>query len=513
MDMGERAAASGKNLRTALVGQLLTVVLNFICRRIFIRLLGSEYMGLSGLCGHLLNLLSLLEPGFDGACAFALYRPLAYGDSVQASQICAFLRDVYRRISFLTLCAGLCLTPLAVTLSGDSIHSGRIVFIWVLSVADMSLSYLFSHRRVLPVSDQRAYVVTSNGYIFFIIGQAMRLFALAALGSFIAYFLAGIIAGILEELTLYIRVKRMYPLLSYRASPLAQHEKSVIYGQTRSLFFTKLGGIVTGSVDNMAVFAFLGLSAGAMYSNYTMLSGICLSFIGIMTSSVGASVGNLGAVSSGKRMERVFSVVFFAVFFVSGLLASALYFTYPIIVRLWLGREMVLGDAETALFCVSMLVSAIRRPFCVFIDGCGLFEKEKYKALVEAALGCVITLVFTPKMGICGVLTGQIASAAAFSLWYEPYILYKYGFGREMSRFLREVLCYIISLCLSFFLSGVLCNFSGDTGAGDIVVRILLCAAAFSSVFGILFFDSVNLKDALGYAARVFGTSKGKMSI
>lgn len=502
-----RSIASGKNLRTALVGQLLTVVLNFICRRIFIRLLGSEYMGFSGLCGHLLNLLSLLEPGFDGACAFALYRPLAFGDTVLASQICAFLQRVYRRISLITLAAGLLLTPIAVAVSGDSIDGGRTSVVWILSVMDMSLSYLFSHRRVLPVSDQRAYVVTSNGYAFFIVGQALRLFALAASGSFMAYFTSGMVAGFLEELTLYIRVRRMYPLISYRTNPLSPQEKSVIYGQVRSLFFTKLGGIVTGSVDNMAVFTFLGLSAGAMYSNYTMLSGICLSFIGIMTSSVGASVGNLGAQNGRKRMERVFSVVFFATFFASGLLASALYFTYPVIIRLWMGGKMVLGTAESALFCVSMFVSALRRPFGVFIDGCGLFSKEKYKALVEAALGCVITLLLAPRMGICGVLAGQIASGAAFSLWYEPYILYRYGFVSSARNFVRSAARYTVALCFAFFLSGVLCNFTDTRSVFDVITRILLCAVAFSTVFGILFFDSSVLCEALGYARKIFAVT------
>ncbi len=502
--MGERAAASGKNLRAALVGQLLTVILNFISRRIFIRLLGSEYMGLSGLCGHLLNFLSLLEPGFDAACAFALYRPLAFGDKILTAQICTYLQKIYRRVSLLTLTLGFALTPLALRLSGENIDRTGIVLIWLLSVSDMSLSYLFSHRKVLPVADQKAYVVTTNSYMFFIVGQALRLFSLVVFGSFLSYLVSGICANLLEEIVLYSRVRRMYPYIGNTLYPLPDTEKTVIHGQVKALLFSKAGGIVTGSVDNMAVFTFLGLSAGAMYSNYTMLSGICLSFIGIMTGSVGASVGNLGAVSDRKRMDRVFSVAFFAVFMSAGFLATALFFTYPIIVQLWMGEAMVLGGTETALFCISMFVSAIRRPVGVFIDGCGLFEKEKYKAIAEAALGCAVTFALSPRMGISGVLIGQIAGAAAFSLWYEPYILYKYGFRCEISRFLCDMLRYVPALCFSFFLSGVLCNFSGGNAVGDIIIRIFLCAAAYASVFGILFFDSIRLRETLGYARKIF---------
>ncbi len=504
MPGGERVAASGRNLRTALIGQILIVTVNLISRRIFIRILGSEYMGLSGLCGHLLNILSLLEPGFDAACIFALYRPLAFGDKILTAQICAYLKRIYRIVAAATLAAGALLTPLALRLS-DSGEGGKgVLLIWLLSVADMSLAYLFSHRKVLPFADQKAYVITTYGYVFFIIGQAARLFALVRFGSFISYLLAGILSGIAEEIMLSRRVRKMYPYLENAPYPIPGNEKQVIHGQVRALFFHKVGGIVQGSVDNMAVFTFLGLSSGAVYSNYTMLSGTCLAFIGIITGSIGASVGNLGVVADKKRMERVFSTSFFAVFLGAGFLATALYFTYPTLMRLWMGEGMVLGLFETALFCVSMFVFSVRRPIGVFLDGCGLFEKEKYKAITEAAIGCVVTFTLAPRLGISGVLIGQIFGAAAFSFWYETYVLYRYGFYSDFSAFLRELLRYIVALFFSVFLSGVLCNFIEANGVKDIFLRIGLCAAAFSCVFGILFFDNVRLRDTVRYARRIF---------
>ncbi len=504
MPGGERVAASGKNLRTAFVGQILIVTVNLICRRIFIRMLGSEYMGLSGLCGHLLNILSLLEPGFDAACIFALYRPLAFGDKILTAQICGYLKKIYRIVAIVTFMAGLLLMPLALRLSDSGTDVKSVSAIWLLSVTEMSVAYLFNHRKILPFADQKAYVITTYGYVFFIISQAARLFALVRFGSFMSYLLSGIAVGIIEEITLSRKVRKMYPYVDSTPYPIPKSEKQVIHGQVRALFFSKVGAIVQGSVDNMAVFTFLGLSQGAVYSNYTMLSGTCLAFIAITTSSIGASVGNLGVVADKKRMERIFSTSFFALLFCAGFLATALFFTYPAIMRLWMGKSMVLGYTETALFCVSMFIASLRRTAGVFLDGCGLFEKEKYKAIIEAAIGVVVTLILAPRLGITGVLAGQIFGAVVFSFWYETYILYKYGFSSDFSAFLRELLRYLTALIFSVFLSGVLCNLVSADDITEILLCIALCGAAFISVFTILFFDNTRLRDAVRYARRIF---------
>ncbi len=506
MSTQSRTAASGRNLRASLLGQVLTIAVNFISRRIFIRLLGSEYAGFSGLCGHLLNLLSVLEPGFDAACAFMLYKPLAIGDSILVSQICRYLRDVYRKVSLATLLVGVLLLPASLHFSGEDIDSASVTVIWLLSVAETSLGYLLSHRRILPIADQKGYVIITYGYIFFIVSQSLRLFALVETGSYIAYLLAGILTGLLEEILLYRKIGRMYRCLSTSPFPLAPSLQSEIRRNAAALLLHKVGTILCGSVDNMAVFLFLGLSGGATYSNYTMLLGSCLALVGVICGAISASVGNLGVTERRERVQRVYSAAFFSVVMLACLLSLSLYFTYPLIIRAWMGEEMVLGHTETLLFSVSLFVSAIRRPTTVFLDASGLFEREKYKTIVEAAISCTVTLTLAPQYGIVGVLVGQIFAAVSFSLWFEPYILYKYGFCESFRTFLSRALGYLFACALSAILGGVLVTALPDGTASlptVIMSRVLACLFSVTTVFGIMFFDKGQLRDSVRYAVRL----------
>ena len=435
----ERTSASGKNLRVSLLGQLMTIIFNFACRRIFLRLLGSELTGFSGLCGHFLNFLSLAEPGFDAACIYTLYRPLAYGDTAAAARIMNYLKRVYRKISVLTFFIGLAALPLLLCFAKDGISKSFAVSVYFVSLCDICLSYLFSHLRILPVADQKSYVVSVIAYVFFIISRLAGLLVLAMTHSYMLYLVCSAALGIIQELIIGRRIKKMYPYLALCKDYSKGEERLEIISRVRPLFFHKLGAIMCGSVDNMAVFVYLGLHAGALYSNYTMLSGICLTFISIICASASASVGNLGVTSSRERMYRVFSTAYFAVFAIASFFAMSLFFTYPLIIELWVGKDMVLGIGETVLFCLFLMIFALRKPVGIFLDGFGLFDREKYKALLEAFLTLVATVILAPRFGISGVLAGQLLGTLCFSFWYEPYILYKYGFQKEITGFLLEL--------------------------------------------------------------------------
>lgn len=260
----------------------------------------------------------------------------------------------------------------------------------------------------------------------------------------------------------------------------------------------------------MAVFTFLGLHAGALYSNYTMLSGTCLTFISIAAGSASASVGNLGVTTGRERMKKVYSTALFAIFMLAGFFAQSLFFTYPLIIDIWVGSDMILGKGTTALFCLLMFVNAIRRPTAVFIDALGLFDKEKYKTIIEAGITLIMTCVLAPRLGISGVIAGQLTGIICFSFFYEPYILFKYGFRDKMKEFFLRLLKYLFAFLLSMAMSWVLCRCTQDlfTVGREILLRIAICAASTISVFSILFFDSDMLSETIRYSRKMLGRQR-----
>ena len=65
-----RTRNSMLNLISALVGQILSLVLKFVVQTVFIYTLGKEYLGLNGLFTNILSFLSLAELGVGSSITF-----------------------------------------------------------------------------------------------------------------------------------------------------------------------------------------------------------------------------------------------------------------------------------------------------------------------------------------------------------------------------------------------------------------------------------------------------------
>ena len=57
----------------AIVANALTILIGFISQGVFIKILGSEYLGLNGLFTNIISMLSIAELGFGSAIVYNFY--------------------------------------------------------------------------------------------------------------------------------------------------------------------------------------------------------------------------------------------------------------------------------------------------------------------------------------------------------------------------------------------------------------------------------------------------------
>lgn len=100
-----------KNIKYVVASEFLLAVLKFLSRRVFVLLLGREYLGLNGLFTDVLSMLSLAELGFSVSITYGFYRPVAQGDTEMIKSLVRLYRRVYRIIGLAILALGLSLTP------------------------------------------------------------------------------------------------------------------------------------------------------------------------------------------------------------------------------------------------------------------------------------------------------------------------------------------------------------------------------------------------------------------
>ena len=104
-----RLEKSIKNILHSLSNNIVTSLLGFISRTVFIYTLGAEYLGISGLLQNVFGLLAISELGLSTAIGFSLYKPIANNDTKLISTLMTLYKKAYRVIGVFILLLGIVL--------------------------------------------------------------------------------------------------------------------------------------------------------------------------------------------------------------------------------------------------------------------------------------------------------------------------------------------------------------------------------------------------------------------
>ena len=109
--MSSRTKNSFRNSSVGSISQIISTILNFLVRTIFIYYLGSEYLGINGLFSNVLYILNFAELGIGNAIIYKLYKPVANDDKEQIKTWIKFYRKIYMCIGIFVLIVGLLVIP------------------------------------------------------------------------------------------------------------------------------------------------------------------------------------------------------------------------------------------------------------------------------------------------------------------------------------------------------------------------------------------------------------------
>lgn len=110
MSKESRIKKSLLNARINLICYLVSLVIAFFSRKIFIDQLGVEFIGLTGTLSSLLSFLNLAELGVGSAIGYVLYKPIYEDDKIKINEIISIFGYLYRCIGLYILGAGVILS-------------------------------------------------------------------------------------------------------------------------------------------------------------------------------------------------------------------------------------------------------------------------------------------------------------------------------------------------------------------------------------------------------------------
>lgn len=465
MKQRSRTENSIINSAMSIVTQVLTVVLNFAVKTVFIKMLNDEYLGVNGLFTNIITMLSLADLGIGIAIPYSLYKPLAKKDEHKINVLMNFYKKVYTIIGIAVLLIGLSLTPfLGLIIKDIPKNVPHLSLIYILFVIHSASSYFFVYKKFLIDSDQKGYITSRIIFTFSTLLSIIQIILLITTKNYILFLLSSIILVIIQNIYISSKANKLYPFIKNKTDEkLEKEDMEGIKKNVSSLFIYKVGTVIMNGTDNIIISKFIGLIIVGFYSNYVLIINSITTVLNQIFNAITSSIGNLVVTTNKKRSKEVYDNLNFANFWLYALFGVCIIVLINPFINIWIGKKYVMGFSIVFLLVLNFYVLGMQSVTNSFRNAYGLFWIAKYRPIIMVIINIVISVVLVQFIGIEGVLIGTLISRLLTTAWLDPYIVHKYGFEISPKSYYFDYLKYLvifiaISIILNYFVSMVAIN-------------------------------------------------------
>lgn len=443
-----------RNLTVSFFSQIFIMILTFVCRTIFVKLLTTEYLGLSGLFANILSILALSELGIGNAIIVHLYKPMAEHDEITISRYMNFYAVAYKIIGIVILVFGLVSIPFLPFLVNTDINIPNLEIIYFLYVANTAVSYFCAYKRTILIVDQKEYINTINRNVFILIQNVLQIIILVLTRNYVLYVAIMMLCTLVSNVRISVIADKMYPFLRInKHEKLEKNDISELLKSLKAILYYKLGNTAINSTDNILISTVLGVYYVGMYSNYSMLVGIITTFTIMIFAACSASLGNYNASENDQNVYFMFRVMIVVAIWIYGFASICFACLFQPFIKLWIGEKFLLDNVTMYLIVIAFFVKGIISVLGTFIDITKLFVRTRAVPIVMAIINILLSIIAAKIIGLAGIFLGTIISYVATQFWFNPYVLCKYRFHvpfkKWVSFFILRIAVVVTSFCLT----------------------------------------------------------------
>lgn len=454
MKSESRLINSSRNLFNGVFFQLITTVISFFSRTIFINILGVQYLGINGLFANILSVLSLAELGVGNIVIYSLYKPLAEKDDIKVASLIRFYKSIYNYIAICVATFGLMLLPFLDKLISLDKPMEHVKIYYLFFLANSVISYLFIYKSAIINADQKQYLITRYNFMFKTITAISQIIILYITHNYIIYLFIQVLFTLINNLYISNKVNKLYPYILQKYT-LKRLERKKIFSDIKSMFSYKIGGILLNSTDNIFISTMKGTALVGYYSNYLLIISVINTFINMIYSSLYDSIGNLNAKENDKKKKDIFDITMLLYLWIGGICYIGLYLLLNDVITLWIGKEYLLDNRTVAIIVLNFYLPIILYPIWSFRNTTGIFKETRNILTITAGINLIFSYILGMKYGLSGILLSTAIARLLSSFWYEPYILYKKIFKKSaIEYFIKQIINIFI-----IFISIILCSF------------------------------------------------------
>ncbi len=450
--MRTRLQMTAKNAIWSYVSMIVSFGLSFVSRTVFIYTLGESYLGVNGLFTNVLGVLSFAELGIGTAFGFSLYKPVANGDIEKIKSYMHYYKIAYRVIAAVVTVLGLAILPLLHFIIKDPGDIGNIYIYYLIFLFNTVSSYFVSYKFSLVNAEQKNYIFTNINLLVSVSTTILQIVSLLLFRNFLVYLLVAAAFGLFQKIFISIYFNKLYPYLKEKdCKPITAEDKATLISKVKALIVHKLGEVSVHQTDNIIVSSFVSTVMVGLISNYTLITTTVSGFINILFNSVTGSLGNMIAVESKEHQYSIFKKYRFIGFWLYGFSAIAISILSKPFITLWAGDKMVVDPLVINLMMIDYYMIGHRICLNNMKSAGGVFEPDKYIALIQAAVNLVASIALVNIIGLPGVYLGTIIQGSIASI-VKPILSYKIMFNRSSKYYFIDSIKYGVMVVLAYLL-------------------------------------------------------------
>lgn len=477
-----------KNIKYSVLIYILNCFLKFGVRLVFIRTLPIEYLGINGLFTNLLSILSLAELGIGPAIVYSLYKPLAYNDTETIKSLMNLFKKAYIVIGSFIIIVGICILPCLDWLIKDN-NIVDIDYFYMIFLLNTGVSYFYSYKRNLIIADQKQYINSIYEIGSQVLLAVMQIAVLTIYPNYWLYIILMLIVTIGENFTIAKKTEKLYPYINDRSVKILDNDiKDTITRNIKAMIIHKIGGMAVFSTSNIILSKFIGLGVVGIYGNYCLVINVVNNFTVQFVASVTASIGNLVALESNEKKNKVFNVIEFLVAWQAMIASCGFYVLFNVLIKLWIGEQFLFTESIVSFLIVNFYLSYMRVAVNTFKNASGLYWHDRYKPLAEAVINLVSSVYLTIHYGVIGVIWGGIISTLLTCFWVEPYVLFRNGINIKLKDYFKDYFKYtVVTFLTAIFSKWLYGKLFIEVTIINFVLGVILCLLISNTVWIFLF--------------------------
>ena len=480
-----RTKKSTLNVIVGSLSQIVSLLISFLSRTVFIIYLGNDYLSVNGLFSNILTLLSFTDLGIGSAILYSLYKPIAEDDKEKVGRLINLFKRAYNIIAAVICLLGLILVPfLQYIISNVPDVKESIELLYILFLANTVLSYLWGYKKSYLMADQKNYVVNIFHLCVNIFQVVAQILILILTHNFILFLMVMIGCTVLNNVGTTLYVNHTYPwILQYEHLKIHKDEQISIFQNIKNIFIYKVGSTFLGGSSSIIISAFIKTSLVGICSNYSLLINAVTGIINQGITGVVASIGNYNVQSTPQENRVVFNELCMISFWIFGMVSLLLCFLLNPFINIWLGEFYVLPQSVVIAIVLGFYSVVINSIPSSYRQAMGLFRESRFAPIYATIINLVLSIFGALYMGLFGVFIATFIARITTYCVIDPYYIHKKGFGVSPVYYYAEFGAQFVILLFTYIICMLLFKLLATDGLLCIVERSIACLIVYNLLF------------------------------